>query len=234
MQHTRRDCGLLRTHLSRSCQYGTLPHCVCASAYIRCPTAMEPAEAAGAHPAAGVVLFDATSTPMQAMTTDSTPPHFNLPVANGAIDGRSARRTARRFSFATMVRPVSGLVAFLLVAGCANISVSTPPPPDPPGRFVALTRPVIVLGDTQEHESTGFPLHDNDGAIDEYVEVAQRPPEQPLFGRRILEWALLSNPGRTGHSHGRPARRILRIGAGPDAQSVRGRQAAACDPSGQP
>jgi hypothetical protein len=55
---------------------------------------MEPAEAAEAHPAAGVVLFDATSTPMQATTTDSTPPHFNLPVASGAIDGRSARRTA--------------------------------------------------------------------------------------------------------------------------------------------
>jgi hypothetical protein len=46
------------------------------------------------------------------------------------------------------------------------------------------------VGDTQEHESTGYPLHDNDSAVDAYVEVAQRPPEQPLFGRRILEWAL--------------------------------------------
>ena len=59
---------------------------------------------------------------------------------------------------------------------------------------MTLTKPVILLGDTQEHESTGFPLHDNDGAVDEYVEVAQRPPEQPLFGRRVLEWALLSHP----------------------------------------
>ena len=89
---------------------------------------------------------------------------------------------------------VSGLLALLLVGGCATISVPTPPPPDSPGRYVALTRPVIVLGDTQEHESTGFPMHDNDGAVDEYVEVAQRPPEQPLFGRRVLEWALLSHP----------------------------------------
>jgi hypothetical protein len=89
--------------------------------------------------------------------------------------------------------PFSGLLALLLVGGCATISVPIPPPPDPPGRFVELTRPVIVLGDTQEHESTGFPMHDNDGAVDEYVEVAQRPPEQPLFGRRVLEWALLSH-----------------------------------------
>ena len=26
------------------------------------------------------------------------------------------------------------------------------------------------------------------------VEVAQRPPEQPLFGRRILEWVIENNP----------------------------------------
>ena len=101
---------------------------------------------------------------------------------------------ARRIFSSTVVHPVAGLLALLLVAGCASISLSTPPPPDSPGSYVALTRPVIVLGDTQEHESTGFPLHDNDGAVDEYVEVAQRPPEQPLFGRRVLEWALLSHP----------------------------------------
>lgn len=93
------------------------------------------------------------------------------------------------------LRRLSGLLAIALVAGgCATIAPPTPPPPDPPGRFVALTRPIIMLGDTQEHESTGFPLHDNDGAVDEYVEVAQRPPEQPLFGRRVLEWALLGHP----------------------------------------
>ncbi|MCK7478054.1 MAG: hypothetical protein M0C28_11980 [Candidatus Moduliflexus flocculans] len=27
-----------------------------------------------------------------------------------------------------------------------------------------------------------------------YVEVAQRPPEQPLFGRRFLEWAIQKHP----------------------------------------
>jgi hypothetical protein len=57
-----------------------------------------------------------------------------------------------------------------------------------------LTRPLIVLGDTQEHESTGFPMQDHDGAVDEFVEVAQRPPEPPFFQRRIVEWALLSHP----------------------------------------
>ena len=62
------------------------------------------------------------------------------------------------------------------------------------GNYVTLTTPVVAVGDTQEHESTGFPLHDNDSTIDAYVEFAQRPPEQALFGRRILEWALESHP----------------------------------------
>jgi hypothetical protein len=109
-------------------------------------------------------------------------------------DWRWPGRGACRVRVADAFRSVCVPLAFLLVGGCATISAPIPPPPDPPGQFVALTRPVIALGDTQEHESTGFPLHDNDGAVDEYVEVAQRPPEQPLFGRRILEWALLSHP----------------------------------------
>jgi hypothetical protein len=65
---------------------------------------------------------------------------------------------------------------------------------DRPGQYVPLTTPIIFVGDTQEHEATGFPLHQNDGAVDAYVEVAQRPPEQPLFGRRLLEWVIESHP----------------------------------------
>jgi hypothetical protein len=53
---------------------------------------------------------------------------------------------------------------------------------------------MIAVGDTQEHNATGFPLHQEDGAVDTYVEVAQRPPEQPLFGRRLLEWAIQRHP----------------------------------------
>lgn len=89
--------------------------------------------------------------------------------------------------------PLPCLLAALALAGlagCAAPAITGPPPPDPPGRFVALTTPVIALGDTQEHESTGFPLLDNDGAVDSYVEVAQRPPEAPLFSRRIVEWVV--------------------------------------------
>ena len=81
-----------------------------------------------------------------------------------------------------------------LTTGCAQFAEPGLPPPDPAGNFAPLTKPVILLGDTQEHEATGFPLHDNDGAVDAYVEVAQRPPEQPLFGRRILEWVLVNHP----------------------------------------
>jgi hypothetical protein len=93
-----------------------------------------------------------------------------------------------------MTHPPHKLAFPLLLAGCAGFVPQSGPPPDPPGEFVGLTRPFIAVGDTQEHESTGFPMHDNDGAVDSYVEVAQRPPEQPLFGRRILEWAIQSHP----------------------------------------
>ena len=90
------------------------------------------------------------------------------------------------------------LVAVLvgvLSAGCASFVPQAGPGPEPKGNYVDLTMPVIALGDTQEHESTGHPLHDNDSAVDAYVEVAQRPPEQPLFGRRILEWVLRNHAG---------------------------------------
>lgn len=80
----------------------------------------------------------------------------------------------------------------LLVAGCAGFTPQPGPAGEPAGDYRLLTKPFIALGDTQEHESTGYPLHDNDSAVDAYVEVAQRPPEQTLFGRRLLEWALHS------------------------------------------
>jgi hypothetical protein len=81
------------------------------------------------------------------------------------------------------------------LSGCAGFVPQPGPPPEVPGQYEALTTPITAVGDTQEHESTGYPLHDNDSAVDAFVEVAQRPPEQPLFGRRILQWALKSHPG---------------------------------------
>ncbi len=93
----------------------------------------------------------------------------------------------------SVLRGLAVIGAALAAAGCATFIDPVPPPADDPGRYVALTTPIIALGDTQEHESTGFPLHDNDGAVDAYVEVAQRPPEQPLFGRRILEWVMANH-----------------------------------------
>ena len=86
------------------------------------------------------------------------------------------------------------VVCAVALAGCASALPHRAPPADPPGDYVQMTKPIIAVGDTQEHESTGFPLHDNDSAIDTYVEVAQRPPEQPLFGRRLLEWAIETSP----------------------------------------
>jgi len=90
---------------------------------------------------------------------------------------------------------VSGaLFALVALAGCASFTPQPGPDDEPAANYVALTLPITAIGDTQEHESTGMPLHDNDSAIDAYVEVTQRPPEQPLFGRRIMEWALLAHP----------------------------------------
>jgi hypothetical protein len=89
-------------------------------------------------------------------------------------------------------RRAAALAASLALTACAGFEPQPGPEPEPEGRFVyrPLTTPIVAIGDTQEHESTGVPLHDNDSAIDAYVEVTQRPPEQPLFGRRIMEWAL--------------------------------------------
>ncbi|MBS1163706.1 MAG: hypothetical protein H6R03_1602, partial [Burkholderiaceae bacterium] len=90
--------------------------------------------------------------------------------------------------------PALGVALSLALAGCASFKPQPGPGEEPAARYVTLTLPITALGDTQEHESTGHPLHDNDNAIDAYVEVTQRPPEQPLFGRRIMEWALQANP----------------------------------------
>ena len=90
---------------------------------------------------------------------------------------------------------LAGALGASLLVGCRNGFVPQQVPgPEPGGNYVALTSPIVVVSDTQEHESTGYPLLDNASAIDAYVEVSQRPPQQTLFGRRILEWALQSHP----------------------------------------
>lgn len=92
-------------------------------------------------------------------------------------------------------RFIAALLLPWMLIGCAGFVPQVGPGSEPSGmRYQWLTTPVILVGDTQEHEATGYPLHDNDSAIDAYVEVAQRPPEQILFGRRLLEWALTHHP----------------------------------------
>ncbi len=98
------------------------------------------------------------------------------------------RPSARRFA---------ALLTVLALAACAGFLPQPGPDPEPaqPAAWRALTTPIVAIGDTQEHESTGVPLHDNDNANDAFVEVTQRPPEQPLFGRRVMEWVLQAHPG---------------------------------------
>jgi hypothetical protein len=92
------------------------------------------------------------------------------------------------------IRRATTALALATLTACGGLAPMTPPPSDPPGGYVPLTRPFIAIGDTQEHEATGFPMPDNDPAIDSYVEVAQRPPEQPLFGRRVMDWVVARHP----------------------------------------
>ncbi len=89
---------------------------------------------------------------------------------------------------------VGAALIALALAGCASFVPQDGPGPEPIGTYVDLTTPFVAIGDTQEHLSTGYPLHDNDSAVDAYVEVTQRPPELPLFGRRTMEWALQRFP----------------------------------------
>ena len=90
---------------------------------------------------------------------------------------------------------LAGTLGASLLIGCSTGFVPQPVPgPEPGANYVALTSPIVVVSDSQEHQPTGCPMLDDASAIDAYVEVAQRPPEQPLFGRRILQWALQSHP----------------------------------------
>jgi hypothetical protein len=124
----------------------------------------------------------------------------NYPAVHGRDRQSASRHGALRcVCSVAAIRTIVTCCAALLAAGCVQFVQPKPPPPDPVGNFVPLTKPTIFVGDTQEHETTGFPLHDNDGAVDAYVEVAQRPPEQPLFGRRVLEWVLTNQPEPTVH-----------------------------------
>ncbi len=111
-----------------------------------------------------------------------------MPATGTDPTPRPGRRPERRSRLGTVVGCV------VLLAACAGFIPQVGPGPEPAARYFDLTRPILMMGDTQEHESTGYPLQDNDSAIDAYVEVAQRPPEQPLFGRRVMEWALKKNP----------------------------------------
>jgi len=116
--------------------------------------------------------------------------------AENHVSGRPGPGSKSLAAKATrLLRPAGACLVVLSLAGCAQFKKDPPPPADPAGSYVQLTRPIIAAGDTQEHETTGFPLIDNDGAVDAYVEVAQRPPEQPLFGRRVGEWVLVNHPG---------------------------------------
>jgi hypothetical protein len=61
--------------------------------------------------------------------------------------------------------------------------------------FHSLTNPVILVGDTQEHHIGGLPVASIVNApIDKAIDVTIRPPQQSLFGRKLMESITLKNP----------------------------------------
>jgi hypothetical protein len=115
------------------------------------------------------------------------------------LQSGSRRKSSRGISLIGLARDrrslLAGTLGASLLAGCNTGFVPQQVPgPEPSVSYVDLTSPIVAVGDTQEHEATGYPMFENAGAIDAYVEVSQRPPQQTLFGRRILEWALQSHP----------------------------------------
>lgn len=120
------------------------------------------------------------------------------------------------------------LATVAILSGCSGLPALHPPPPETAGRYQPLTTPFIAVGDTQEHEATGMPMLDNDSAVDAYVEVAQRPPEQPLFGRKIFETVLTRHPDMpllhlgdvldvSCHSEARRLQRVFELARQPGA-----------------
>ncbi len=59
-----------------------------------------------------------------------------------------------------LVARATATLGLAMLASCAAFVPQPGPKVDPPGRYVDLTLPITALGDTQEHESTGYPLHD--------------------------------------------------------------------------
>ena len=78
---------------------------------------------------------------------------------------------------ARLASRASTALVTLTLAGCAGFVPQVGPGSEPQASYVELTTPFVASGDTQEHLSAGYPLHDNDSAVDAYVEVTQRPPE---------------------------------------------------------
>ena len=110
----------------------------------------------------------------------------------------TCRGSDRLLRLARPLRTAGLAIAASMLVACAGFVPQVGPGPEPqppPSGYVTLTTPIIALGDTQEHLATGYPLRDNDSAIDAWVEVTQRPPEQPLFGRRVMEHVLQRHPG---------------------------------------
>jgi len=97
-----------------------------------------------------------------------------------------------------MKRPGGWLAAAassaMLVACATPVTMVADLSGDDRDKWPISTAPVILVGDTQEHEIMGLPASLKGGFFDRQVEVTIRPPQQALFGRMVLA-DLIQNAG---------------------------------------
>ena len=86
------------------------------------------------------------------------------------------------------------LASAVLLSACGGVKLTKNE--TTPVMMHALTLPVIILGDTQEHEIGGLPLLATSGAVDRKKEVTSRPAYHALFGRKLFEHTVMQEAAK--------------------------------------
>lgn len=86
------------------------------------------------------------------------------------------------------------LASAVLLSACGGVKLTKNE--TTPVMMHSLTLPVIILGDTQEHEIGGLPLLATSGAVDRKEEVTSRPAYHALFGRKLFEHTVMQKTAK--------------------------------------
>lgn len=85
----------------------------------------------------------------------------------------------------------------ILLLGCLAACSGSPKIDEHSKKMEPLTSSVILMGDNQEHHLAGLPTPATINSVWDrgLTEVTIRPPQQSLFGRKLLEAVVQNNPG---------------------------------------